>query len=53
MNLRELCELLWTLEPPDPDFWEDLEEIKANQPPMPADPWDSDRSQIGTVTTIC
>ena len=34
-------DLLATLEPPDADFWTDLEDIQANQPPLPEDPWGS------------
>jgi antitoxin (DNA-binding transcriptional repressor) of toxin-antitoxin stability system len=41
VTLRGLVELLATLEPPDPDFWKDLEDIRANQPPLPEDPWGS------------
>lgn len=41
LTLAGFFELLKSAPKPDPDFWTDLEDIRANQPPMPEDPWES------------
>ncbi len=41
ITVREFFELLKTLPQPDPGFWDDLEEIQANQPKEVMPEWPS------------
>jgi prevent-host-death family protein len=41
MTLAELFELLRSLPAPDPDFWNDVEEIHKSQPPVEFREWPS------------
>jgi hypothetical protein len=39
MTLAELIELLRSLPTPDPDFWNDVAEIRSAQPPVEFSEW--------------
>jgi antitoxin (DNA-binding transcriptional repressor) of toxin-antitoxin stability system len=40
-TVADMVELLRSLEPPDPQYCDAVEEYVRNQPPMPPSPWDS------------
>ena len=39
-TLRDLVQLLKTIPKPDPGYWDDIEKLKRNQPPLPESPWE-------------
>jgi antitoxin (DNA-binding transcriptional repressor) of toxin-antitoxin stability system len=39
-TLRDLVQLLKTTPKPDPEYWDVLEDINRNQPPLPESPWE-------------
>lgn len=41
VTLREFVDLLGQIEKPDPEFAEDLKQIRAEQPPLDDSPWRS------------
>jgi antitoxin (DNA-binding transcriptional repressor) of toxin-antitoxin stability system len=40
-TIADMVELLRSLEPPDPEYFDAVEEYVRNQPPVPPSPWDS------------
>lgn len=41
MTLKELIELLHSLPSPDPDFWDDVLDVRNSQPPAEFPDWQS------------
>jgi len=39
-TVRDLVELLKTIPKPDQEYWDILEDINRNQPPLPEPPWE-------------
>jgi antitoxin (DNA-binding transcriptional repressor) of toxin-antitoxin stability system len=39
-TLRDLVQVLSTIPKPDPGYWDVLEEVNRNQPPLPESPWE-------------
>ena len=40
-TIRDMVELLRSIEPPDPGYFDDVEDVVRKQPVTPPSPWDS------------